>query len=99
MITILTTLDYNMRAYYDEYNDVPDKITDRAFMRVCLHKSLANIVNENVIINKFNKRIDYIKQHYYGLVFCSYREFDRKRITFEQTIVLLSDVLANHLVK
>ena len=98
----ISTLDYNMKAYLDNYdnNTTCDKLTDRAFMRLCFHKSLKENINkitELVIINEFNNRIIYLKQYYYGLVFTSYREFDRKRITFEQVFILISDVLSKYI--
>ena len=55
----------------------------------CFHnllKERIDMLTEQVIIYEFNERLHYLKQHYYGLVFSSYREFDIKRIT--------SDVLA-----
>ena len=78
----VSLLDYNMKAFYVD-NPTDDKETDRAFMTICVNKNL-NTEDEHKIIDSFNETLDRIRNETHSLLLTSYREFDRKRLTFTE---------------
>ena len=87
----ISLLDYNMGAIYVN-NMITDKISDRAFMSVCVNKDFTKD-EELKIIDLFNQTLNDIRSKTYSLILTSYREFDRKRLTFAETIHILKYVI------
>ena len=89
----ISLLDYNMKAYI-EHTTSDDKITDRAFMTVCLNREFNND-QQNKIVEEFNTLLSDLRKKTYSLVLTSYREFDRKRLTFEEAYLILHQAIHN----
>lgn len=83
----LSLLDYNMKAFYVD-NPEDDKESDRAFMTICVDKPLTE-ENQREIINSFNDTLKNIRDKTHSLIFTSYREYDRKRLTFTEAIHII----------
>ena len=65
----------------DEVPSVEDKPTDRAFMTIC---SSEEIEDRDALAKSFNNMLDEFRQKTYSLSLSSYREFNRKRLSFEE---------------
>ena len=87
---VISLLDYNMKAYFD--NNKEDKQTDRAFMRIRLNTKLTT-EQENSIFRTFNNELIKLRNMTNSLVLTSYREFDRKRLKFEEVYVMIRYVI------
>lgn len=83
----ISLLDYNMKAYYTD-TLIIDKETDHAFMSVCINKNLTE-EEQYKIIELFNEILNDLRNKTHSLIFTSYREFNRKRLSFSEAIHIL----------
>ena len=47
---------------------------------------------QKVIIEKFNEKLNKYRKNFHSLFMTSYREFDRKRISFDLIYILLENI-------
>lgn len=89
----VSLIDPKIEAYIDTLNkNIQDKITDRSFMRLCFNEKF-DIQQEIKICELFNKTINELRIKTHSLVLTSYREYNRKRLTFEEVYVLMIYVI------
>ena len=70
------------------------KETDRVF---CTITSPKKLINEQEICNRFNSRLEILREEYNSLFLTNYREstkhYSRKRISFKQAFCLLNEII------
>lgn len=89
----VSLIDPKIEAYIDTLNkNIQDKITDRSFMRLCFNEKF-DTQQEIKICELFNKTINELRIKTHSLVLTSYREYNRKRLTFEEVYVLMIYVI------
>lgn len=59
------------------------KVSDRSNMLIVMNQSTFNLMNEKTIVEEFNQIIKNIREETHSLVLSSFREYSRKRLTFE----------------
>lgn len=65
------------------------KHTDRAYINIVLDKKTYEKIDEEKVIEIFNKTLKKLREETHSLVLTSYREFRRKRLTFEEAFHLI----------
>lgn len=89
----VSLLDPKIEAFIDiENKNVQDKSTDRAFMRLCFNKQFT-IEQEKQFCKLFNEYIEKLRNETYSLIMTSYREYSRKRLSFEEVYTLMKYVI------
>lgn len=88
----ISCIDPNMKAYIEKYDGIEDKMTDRAFMRLCFTKQF-NEDEEESICDIFNHELKRIREHTHSLVLTSFREYDRKRLTFDEVFIMIHYII------
>lgn len=84
----LSLIDPNISANISVYDGIEtDKHTDRSHMRLCFNVILTNEQEER-FCELFNEYLNDLRTSTYSLVLSSYREYDRKRLTFEEAYVI-----------
>lgn len=75
----------------DEIPNVEDKISDRTIMTICSNKEF----DEKEVSELFNELLDEFRNETLSLSLSSYREFNRKRLTFEEATHLLLYIMSS----
>ena len=89
----VSLLDPKIEAFIDVNNkNIQDKSTDRAYMRLCFNKRFT-IEQEKQICKLFNEHIEKLRNETYSLVMTSYREYSRKRLSFEEVYTIMKYVI------
>lgn len=88
----VSLLDPNMKAYIEPYDNIEDKNTDRAFMRLCFNHQFTN-EQEMKIVELFNDYLAKVRESTYSLIFTSYREYSRKRLSFEEVYEIMNYII------
>ena len=89
----ISLLDPNIKAYIDSNNkNIQDKITDRAFMRLCFTKQFTE-EQEQDICSLFEEHIKNIRDTTHSLVLTSYREYSRKKLSFEEVYTIIEYII------
>ena len=83
----VSLLDYNMYAFYAN-EIIQEKETDRSFISVCFNKEFTK-EEQLKLIEIFNEKLTKIRNKTYSLILTSYREFDRKRLSFNEAFEIL----------
>lgn len=92
----ILTLDPNMKAIYDE-NPKLNLNTDRSLINIVSSIELTQD-EEKFIIKKFNNTLLNYREKYNSLFMSSYREFSRKRLSFNLIYIWLKNII-NELVE
>lgn len=93
----VSLLDPKIEAYIDTNNkDVQDKETDRAYMRLCFDKQF-DLEQETNICKLFNDTLNNLRKRTSSLVLTSYREYSRKRLSFEEVYIMMNHVISHML--
>ena len=85
------TLDPNMKAIYDNEPKI-NLLTDRSFINIVSSLEL-NEDEEKYIIKKFNEILLFYRNKYNSLFMSSYREFSRKRLSFNLIYIWLENII------
>ena len=85
------TLDPNMKTIYDNEPKI-NLLTDRSFINIVSSLEL-NEYEEKYIIKKFNEILLYYRNKYNSLFMSSYREFSRKRLSFNLIYIWLENII------
>lgn len=80
-----------INAFYNEKPEI-NKVSDRSKINIITNKKIV-IKYQNYIINKFNEKLNKYRLKYHSLFMSSYREFDRKRISFELIYIILENII------
>lgn len=83
----INLIDPNMKAVYDECPKV-NKLSDRSYMNVCVD-DVWNNEYDMKLIQSFNHHLQTYRDQTYSLFLSSYREFSRKRLSFEEATRIL----------
>ena len=83
----INLIDPNMKAVYDECPRV-NKLSDRSYMNVCVD-IVWNDEYDMKLIQSFNHYLQTYRDQTYSLSLSSYREFSRKRLSFEEATRIL----------
>ena len=93
----VSLLDPKIEAYIDTENkDIQDKETDRAYMRLCFDKQF-NLEQETNICKLFNDMLNNLRKRTSSLVLTSYREYSRKRLSFEEVYIIMNHAISHML--
>ena len=92
----ISCIDPNMKAYIEKYDGVEDKMTDRAYMRLCFTKQFDRDEEES-ICDIFNHELKQIRERTHSLVLTSFREYDRKRLTFDEVFIIINYIINEEL--
>ena len=87
----VSLIDPDISAHIDEDVNTQDKNTDRAYLRLCFNKSL--MINEESLCEMFNDEIMYLRDSTNSLIFTSYRESSRKRLTFSEVYTIMTYII------
>ncbi len=68
------------------------KNTDRTYATICFSKEFS-IIEQKLIVDKFNEKIKELREEYYSLFLTNYREFGRKRIGFDLAYNIISNII------
>ena len=85
------TLDPNMKAIYDE-NPKINLISDRSLINIVSSEELKE-TEEKYVIKKFNEILLFYREKYNSLFMSSYREFSRKRLSFNLIYIWLKNII------
>ena len=85
------TIDPNMKAIYDNEPKI-NLLTDRSFINIVSSLEL-NEDEEKYIIKKFNEILLFYRNKYNSLFMSSYREFSRKRLSFNLIYIWLENII------
>lgn len=85
----------NSKTIHASYNEIPTehKVSDRAYLNICLDKDIYSKIDERVVVNEFNKLINQYRNETFSLNLTSYREFNRKRLTFDEAYILINHII------
>ena len=79
-----------IEAFYNENPEI-NKISDRSKINITTNKKFV-IKYQKIIIEKFNEKLNKYRKNFHSLFMTSYREFDRKRISFDLIYILLENI-------
>lgn len=79
-----------IESFYNENPEI-NKISDRSKINIITNKKFV-IKYQKVIIEKFNEKLNKYRKMFHSLFMTSYREFDRKRISFDLIYILLENI-------
>ena len=81
-------------SIYAYFNDEPEvnKISDRTKINIVSNRRIT-LKSQKYIIKKFNEKIEKYRKIYHSLFMSSYREFDRKRISFDLVFTILRNII------
>ena len=85
------TLDPNIKAIYDE-NPQLNLVSDRSLINIISSVKLDKF-QEKEIIKRFNETLLFYREKYNSLFMASYREFSRKRLSFNLIYIWLKTLL------
>lgn len=91
VINLIDNTNSKIHSYISD-NIISDKISDRTRMSICFDK-IYTIEEQYKIVDLFNQKLNKIRDKTHSLIFSSYREFSRKRLTFNEAFIILSNVL------
>ena len=86
-INLLDTTKNKIKAIYDN-EPKENKISDRTFINICIKKNI--VIDENKLIELFNKTLNEFRDKTHSLTLTSYREFNRKRLTIKESLIILN---------